>query len=90
MFFYRKRFFKSIIPAMVTTGPDCQRQKKHRRILHDPDNEDSSVRALEPHPNAMDNAPATAEPTTHGGMILSGSDAAKGMAPSVIKDRPMI
>ena len=37
----------------------------------------------------MDNAPAIAEPTIHGGMIRSGSDAANGMAPSVIKERPI-
>ena len=46
--------------------------------------------ALDPHPNIMDNAPAIAEPTIHGGMIRSGSDAANGMAPSVIKESPMM
>ena len=40
--------------------------------------------------NAMDNAPAKAEPTMQDGSTRSGSDAANGIAPSVIKASPMI
>ena len=40
--------------------------------------------------NAMDNAPATADPTIQDGITRSGSDAANGIAPSVIKESPMI
>ena len=36
----------------------------------------------------MDSAPVTAPPTMEGGIMRSGSAAAKGMAPSVMKDRP--
>ncbi len=39
-------------------------------------------------PNNMDNAPVTAEPATIEGMTRSGSAAAKGMAPSEIKEIP--
>lgn len=40
--------------------------------------------------NAIDIAPAIAEPTTQAGITRSGSAAANGIAPSVIKDKPMI
>lgn len=59
-------------------------------MIDNTDYENSSVGALEPQPNAMERAPAIAEPTTHGGMILSGSDAANGIAPSVIKESPIM
>lgn len=45
--------------------------------------------ALRVHPKNMERAPATAEPTTHEGITLAGSDAAKGMAPSVMNDKPI-
>ena len=38
----------------------------------------------------MDKAPATAEPTTHAGNTWSGSDAANGIAPSVMKESPIM
>ena len=40
--------------------------------------------------NAMDSAPASAEPTIQEGSTRRGSDAAKGIAPSVMNARPMI
>ena len=40
-------------------------------------------------PNAMESPPARAEPMIQDGMTRSGSCAAKGMAPSVMKDSPM-
>ena len=40
--------------------------------------------------NAMESAPASPEPITHAGMTCSGSDAANGIAPSVINASPMI
>ena len=43
-----------------------------------------------PHLNAMDNAPATADPTIHGGRIWIGSPAANAIAPSVMNDNHMI
>ena len=42
------------------------------------------------HLNAIDNAPATPEPTTHAGITLNGSAAAYGIAPSVMNARPII
>lgn len=38
----------------------------------------------------IDKAPATAEPATHAGKICNGSEAANGIAPSVINDNPII
>ena len=40
--------------------------------------------------NAMDSAPASAEPMMQEGRTCRGSDAAKGMAPSVMNARPMM
>ena len=40
--------------------------------------------------NAMESAPATADPTIQDGSTWTGSDAAKGIAPSVINASPMI
>ena len=45
--------------------------------------------ALRVQPNAMESPPAIAEPMIQEGITRSGSWAAKGMAPSVIKDRPI-
>ena len=39
---------------------------------------------------AIDRAPATAEPATIDGITLIGSAAANGIAPSEMKDRPII
>ena len=39
--------------------------------------------------NAMDNAPATAEPMIQDGSTRNGSDAANGIAPSAIKESPI-
>ena len=39
---------------------------------------------------SIERAPATAAPIAQGGMTWTGSDAAKGIAPSVMKDRPMM
>ncbi|WP_273846289.1 hypothetical protein [Rubrobacter calidifluminis] len=41
-------------------------------------------------PNTSESAPATAEPTMFEGITRSGSAAAKGIAPSVMKEVPMI
>src|SRR5690625_8051806 len=46
--------------------------------------------ARSPIVNIMDNAPVPAEPTITDGMTRSGSLAAKGIAPSAIKDKPII
>lgn len=40
--------------------------------------------------NIIESAPATAAPITEAGITLAGSEAAKGMAPSVIKVAPII
>ena len=40
--------------------------------------------------NSMDRAPATAEPIAQAGITWRGSEAAKGIAPSVMKLNPMI
>ena len=40
--------------------------------------------------NAMDRAPASAEPMMQEGSTCRGSDAAKGIAPSVMNARPMM
>ena len=40
--------------------------------------------------NATDKPPATAEPITHDGITWIGSLAANGIAPSEMKDSPMI
>ena len=40
--------------------------------------------------NNIVSAPAVAEPTTHEGITLNGSAAAKGIAPSVINDNPIM
>ena len=45
--------------------------------------------ALDPHPNAIYKAPATADPITQEGITLAGSPAANGIAPSVINDAPI-
>ena len=45
--------------------------------------------AIKVHPNTMESAPAAAEPTIHAGNTCTGSDAANGIAPSVINASPM-
>ncbi len=42
------------------------------------------------HPKNIDSPPAIADPITHEGITLNGSAAAKGIAPSVIKEIPII
>ena len=46
--------------------------------------------AISVHPNNIDIPPAIAEPMIQDGSTCSGSDAANGIAPSVINARPMI
>ena len=46
--------------------------------------------ALSVHSKNMDSPPATAEPMIQDGKTRNGSLAAKGMAPSEIKDSPRI
>lgn len=46
--------------------------------------------ALRVQPKAIERAPAVAEPTMQEGITRSGSAAAKGIAPSVMKESPMI
>ena len=52
-------------------------------------NDDTTMRCInsEPSPNAI--APATPEPTIIDGITRNGSAAAKGIAPSVMNDRPI-
>ena len=78
------------IPAIATTAPTTNAIKNINGLSIIPMTKIPPCGALDPHPNIMDNAPAIAEPTIHGGMIRSGSDAANGMAPSVIKESPMM
>ena len=40
--------------------------------------------------NAAESPPATPAPTTHAGMTCNGSAAANGIAPSVMKESPII
>src|SRR5699024_8256339 len=46
--------------------------------------------AGEPILNNIANPPETADPATAEGITLAGSEAAKGMAPSVMKEAPII
>lgn len=46
--------------------------------------------AINVHWNAIDNAPAAAEPMIHAGSTWIGSAAANGIEPSVINARPII
>ena len=41
------------------------------------------------HSKAMDKAPATAAPTIQDGITRTGSAAANGIAPSVMKEKPI-
>ena len=45
--------------------------------------------AIKVHPKAIDKAPPKAEPIMHAGNTRSGSEAANGIAPSVINERPI-
>lgn len=45
--------------------------------------------AVDTEPNCIDKAPATPAPTNNDGITLAGFDAANGIAPSVIKARPI-
>ena len=45
--------------------------------------------AINVHPNNADKNPATPAPTSVQGMTCNGSDAANGIAPSVIKEAPI-
>jgi hypothetical protein len=83
-------FFNRIIPNIVTTAPIAIAARNIGALSIIPTTKIPPCGALEPHPNAIETAPATAEPTIDGGIMRRGSDAANGIAPSVINDSPII
>ena len=81
-----------IIPMMTAamTAPAAKDAKYIGQLVTTPKTKMPPCGAGTVHPKSMERAPAAADPIAQGGIMCNGSDAAKGIAPSVMKDSPMI
>ena len=83
-------FFKRARRSMAMTEPISRERRYMGQFCTTANTKIPPCGAGSVQPNSMESAPATAEPTTQEGITRRGSDAAKGMTPSVMKEKPMI
>ena len=88
IYFFNGFFVKDII-SIPMTAPIATDKMYCNGFVITPITKIPPWGAGSPQWNAIDNAPATADPIIHGGKIWIGSPAANGIAPSVMKDNPI-